>query len=280
MKIPEITKREPLAVQAGVSKLARVQLARLPDPVLLKEPIHFWDEIFIANEAYLLQEMTHPRVRRKLAYDAATHRLFLEYIEAPTLQELVRAGITRADPARTHRLLQSIAETVADLHAGILCGGPIVHNDLKDLNVLVPATVPGEIRLIDFTHSYFDGNLPPFITDKKHPPAGTVKYSAPEKWDGDFANGFTADVFAFGVMAYYAYTGKHPFDGTKAQIEKAIQKETPPTPLKLGHNVLRNTVAVVMACLEKNPKRRPAMDQVAKVYAESASLVKADGKDF
>jgi len=274
MKIPDIKKREPLAVQAGVSKLARVEFARQPSPVLLKEPAHFWDEIFIANEAYMLGEVTHPRIRRKLAYDAATHRLFLEYIEGATLHELVRSGVTRANPGRTHRLLQSVAETLADLHAGILCGRPIVHNDVKDMNVLVPTTAPEETRFIDFTHSYFEGNLPPFIMDKKHNPAGTARYFAPEKWEGDFTNGFMGDVFAFGVMAYYASTGKYPFDGTRAQIEQGIQEATPPSPLKLAHNLLRNTVVIIMACLEKNPNRRPSMEQVAKVYADSASLYK------
>ena len=274
MKIPDIKKREPLAVEAGVSRLFRVELARHPYPVLLKEPAHFWDEIFIANEAYMLEAMTHPCIRRKLAYDAATHRLFLEYLEATTLHELVRTGVTRADPGRTHRLLQSVAETVADLHAGIFCGRPIVHNDLKDMNVLVPDAAPEEMRLIDFTHSYFEGNLPPFIMDKKHNPAGTARYTAPEKWEGDFTKGFRSDVFAFGVLAYYASTGKYPFDGTRAQIERAIQKSAPTSPLKLGHNVLRNTVVIIMACLEKDPDRRPTMEKVAQVYADSASLYK------
>lgn len=272
MKIPAIQKQEPLAVEAGVSKLARVELARQPHPALLKEPAHFWDEIFIANEAYVLGEVTHPRIRRKLAYDAAAHRLFLEYIEGVTLHELVRAGIAGKQPDRVHRLLQSVAETVADLHAGVFCGRPIVHNDLKDKNVLVPAAAPDDTRLIDFSHSYFEGSLPPFITDNKHAPAGTAKYSAPEKWEGDFSKGFKADVFAFGVLAYYATTGKHPFDGSKGQIERAIREATPPSPLKSEHRVLRNTAVIIMACLEKIPERRPTMEQVAKVYAESASL--------
>lgn len=274
MNLPAITKREPLAVEAGVSRLARVEFARHPHPVLLKEPAHFWDEIFIANEAYVLGAVTHPRIRRKLAYDAGAHRLFLEYIEGATLHELVQAGVTRADPGRTHRLLQSVAETVADMHEGIWCGRPIVHNDMKSKNILVPAAAPEETRLIDFSHSYFEGNLPPFITDKKNNPAGTVKYSAPEKWEGDFTKGFKGDVFGFGVMAYYACTGKHPFDGSKAQIEKAIREVTPPSPLKLVNNVLRNTVVIIMACLEKNPDRRPSMEHVARVYADSASLFK------
>jgi serine/threonine protein kinase len=272
MKIPAITKREPLVVEAGVSKLTRVEFERLPYPALLKEPAHFWDEIFIANEAYVLGEVTHPGIRRKLAYDAATHRLFLEYLDAVTLQELVRTGVTRSDPARMHRLLQGVSETVADLHAGIFCGRPIVHNDLKSMNVLVPVAAPNETRLIDFSHSYFEGNLPPFITDKKHEPSGTAKYLAPEKWDGDYTKGFAGDVFAFGVLAYYACLGKHPFDGDKGQIEQAIREATPLSPLKSGHHVHRTIAVIIMACLEKDPAHRPSMERVAKVFADSASL--------
>jgi len=274
IRIRAIKKREPLAVQSRVSRLTRVEFERHPYPALLKEPAQFWDEVFIANEAYVLGEVTHPRIRRKLAYDAATHRLFLEYLEAETLDDLVRQGITLKDQGRTHRLLQSVAETVADMHAGIFCGRPIVHNDLKSRNVLVPMAAPGETRLIDFSHSFFEGNLPPFITDKKQNPAGTAQYTAPEKWEGDFTKGFKGDVFAFGVTAYHACTGKYPFAGSLAQIERAIRESPTPSPLKPGHNLLRNTAAIIIACLEKNPDRRPPMEQVARVYADSASLLK------
>ena len=95
--------------------------------------------------------------------------------------------------------------------------------------------------------------MPFFITDKKNNPTGTVKYSAPEKWEGDFTKGFKGDVFSFGVMAYYACTGKYPFDGDKAQIEQTIREATPVSPLKSGHKILRNVVMIIMACLEKIP---------------------------
>lgn len=258
--------------EAGVSTLAKVEFARNPHPALLKEPLHFWDEIFIANEAYMLDEITHPRIRHKLAYDAASHQLFLEYVEATTLHDLAQAGVTLQDPGRTHQLLQSVAETVADMHAGILCGRPIIHNDLKSMNVLVPTAFPGESILIDFSHSYFEGSLPSFIADKKQNPVGTAKYMAPEKWDGDYTHGFESDVFAFGVMAYYAYTGRHPFEGDLALIENQIRKTTPPSPIELGVDVLRNTTVIVMSCLGKKPDRRPSMEYVARCYADSACL--------
>jgi serine/threonine protein kinase len=273
MKIPVIKKREPLPVDAGVSRLAKIEFARNPYPALLKEPAQFWDEIFIANEAYMLGEITHPRIRRKLAYDAATHRLFLEYVEAATLQDLVKAGVTLNDPVRTHLILQSVAETMADIHAGIFCGRPVVHNDLKSMNVLVPENAPGESMLIDFSHSYFEGYLPPFIADKKQNPVGTAKYVAPEKWAGDYTQGFKGDVFAFGVMAFYAYSGRHPFEGDVAQIEKQIREATPPSPTEWGVNILRNILVVILSCLEKTPGRRPSMEHVARCFADSASLL-------
>jgi serine/threonine protein kinase len=272
MKIPVINKQEPLLVQAGVSKLSKVEFARNPHPALLKEPLNFWDEIFIANEAHMLDGITHPRIRSKLAYDAASHRLFLEYVEATTLNELVQAKTTIKEPSRTHKILQCVAETVADMHAGILCDRPIIHNDLKSMNVLVPTAFPAEGVLIDFSHSYFAGHLPPFITDKKQDPIGTAKYMAPEKWDGDYTNGFKSDVFAFGVMAYYACTGKHPFEGDVAELEKQIRETTPPSPIQSGFDVLRNTSVIIMACLEKKPDQRPAMEYVARCYADTAGL--------
>ena len=92
----------------------------------------------------------------------------------------------------------------------------------------------------------------PAFTDKKHEPAGTAKYLAPEKWDGDYTKGFKGDVFAFGVMAYYASTGKHPFDGTNAQIEQAIREAKPPSPLKSGHHVLRTVAVIIMIKVVRN----------------------------
>ncbi len=272
VKIPLINKQDPLQVEAGVSKLSRVEFARNPFPALLKEPRSFWDQIFIANEAYILEEVTHPRVRRILAYDASSHRLFLEYVEATTLMDMILSGMTVREPSRTHQLLQIVAETVADLHAGILCDRPIIHNDLKSMNVLVPNAFPQEAVLIDFSHSYFSGYLPPFITDKKQNPMGTAKYMAPEKWDGDYTNGFKSDVFSFGVMSYYACTGKLPFDGETASVEQQIRELTPPSPIQMGLGVIRSTSAIIMSCLQKRPEQRPSMEYVAGCFADAASL--------
>ncbi len=245
-------------MEAGVSKLAIVEFARIPCPVLLKEPAHFWDEIFISNEAYILNEVTHPRIRKKFAYDAGSHRLFLEYIDATPSMTWLQTGVTLQDLRRRTalRLMQCVAETIWTCMAAFQCGRPIVHNDLKSMNVLVPTATPQESLLIDFSHSYFSDNLPPFIADAKQDRAGTAKYMAPEKWDGNFEQGFKSDVFAFGVLAYYACTGKYPFEGDATQVEQQIREVSPASPLSLASNVLRTTAATIMSCLEKQPNGR------------------------
>jgi serine/threonine protein kinase len=80
------------------------------------------------------------------------------------------------------------------------------------------------------------------------------------------------DVFAFGVMAYYACLGKHPFDGDRAQVERAIREAAPLSPLKSEGHVHRSIAVIIMACLEKAPGHRPTMERVARVFADSASL--------
>ena len=112
------------------------------------------------------------------------------------------------------------------------------------------------------------------ITDKQQNPTGTAKYLAPEKWDGSHAHGFKGDVFAFGVLSYYAFTGRHPFDGDISQIERQIREVTPASPTELGINVPRNVMAITLSCLEKKPEQRPTMENIARYYAGSASLFK------
>jgi serine/threonine protein kinase len=75
-------------------------------------------------------------------------------------------------------------------------------------------------------------------------------------------------------MAYYACTGKHPFEGEQAEIEKQIREVTPPSPIQLGLDVLRNTSVIIMSCLEKKPDQRPSMERIAQCYADAASLLR------
>jgi len=75
-------------------------------------------------------------------------------------------------------------------------------------------------------------------------------------------------------MAYFACTGRHPFEGDVGQIEKQIRETPPPSPIQLGVDVLRNIVVATMSCLEKKPDRRPTMEYVAQCYADSAGLLR------
>jgi serine/threonine protein kinase len=196
-----------------------------------------------------------------IAFEPESGRLFLEFIDAPTLKDLVTDQTYATNPERIHIILKHLAEVVADLHEGVLCSHPVIHNDLKPCNLMV---LPGdEVSLIDFSHSYVPNHNPSFVTERDRDPIGTAKYMAPEKWDCNYSLGNQSDVFAFGVLGYVAATGQYPFEGTPAQLEEIIKNTQPVYPLKLNVPISRNLASIIMDCLAKDPKGRPTMRHVA-----------------
>jgi serine/threonine-protein kinase len=87
---------------------------------------------------------------------------------------------------------------------------------------------------------------------------GTPAYMAPEQSIGD-AVGPSADIYAWGVMAYELLSGAHPFaDCTTPQQLLAAHLSAAPVPLSQKvRGLSRELATLVMRCLEKSPGRRP-----------------------
>ena len=81
----------------------------------------------------------------------------------------------------------------------------VVHRDLKPANVLVGE---GRSVLVDFGIAHLDARWRSPRADGEST-YGTVAYMAPEAWDGD--DDPRSDLYAVGVMAYRALTGRFPF---------------------------------------------------------------------
>lgn len=164
-----------------------------------------------------------------------------EYVDGPSLQQ---SG-PRDGTAALQRLAVATATALTAIHdAGI------VHRDFKPSNVLLGPDGP---RVIDFGIAR-DTEAPLTLTSTI---MGTPAYMAPEQFEGKSV-GAPADVFAWGSVMAFAATGRPPFgaDSFPAIMNRVLQSEPDlgdlPEPLR----------SLVVACLAKDPARRPTMQDV------------------
>ncbi|MFF0863881.1 protein kinase [Nonomuraea sp. NPDC003560] len=164
-----------------------------------------------------------------------------EYVDGPSLQD---AGALRgADELR--RLAVTTATALAEAHrAGV------AHRDFTPSNVLLGPDGP---RVTDLGVSAAFGtgvSATGAIT-------GTPAYMAPEQLSGREA-GAPADVFAWASVIVFAATGMPPFgeDSLPAVINRILHDEP-----RTG-DLPQPLLGVVLACLAKDPARRPPMADV------------------
>lgn len=122
-------------------------------------------------------------------------------------------GDPRLGPEHRVAVLRQLASALAHVH-----GRGIVHRDLKPSNVLLADTfwtAPhtfGNVKLVDFGIAALAGN-PQGLTTVRGV-IGTIPYLAPElilrgRWTPS-PDGFSRDIFAFGVLAWELLVGGHP----------------------------------------------------------------------
>ncbi|WP_156326084.1 protein kinase domain-containing protein, partial [Nonomuraea sp. SBT364] len=163
-----------------------------------------------------------------------------EYVDGPSLQE---AGRHAGGDLR--RLAVATATALAAVHAA-----GIVHRDFKPANVLLGRDGP---RVIDFGVAR--------VTDaaltRTSGVMGTPAYMAPEQLAGEVV-GAAADVFAWGAVIVFAATGEPPFgqDALPAVINRILHNEP-----RLG-DLQEPLRSIAYACLAKDPRARPAMQDV------------------
>jgi serine/threonine protein kinase len=195
-----------------------------------------------------------PMVARVLDADPAAARPWLatEYVDGPTLAEVVAAG----GPLTGGRLA-GLAAGVAGALTAVHTAG-VVHRDLKASNVLLPRPPGPEVKVIDFgTARVADATM-----TRSGLRFGTPSWMAPEQLR-DQPAGPPADVFAWGLLVAFAAAGRHPFGGGPVDaVAYRILHDRPdldgvPAPLR----------PLVADALDRDPAARPTAARLADALA-------------
>ena len=128
----------------------------------------------------------------------------------------------------------------------------VIHRDVKPENVMV--SDDGVVKVLDFGLAAQIGSSQSSSSAVVTSKGGTPGYKSPEQWRGK-PQREPADVYSFGVMAYWMFAGELPFDGDDLVV--------------LGHAVLTEPVepvagipdymnAALAKALAKKPEERYA----------------------
>jgi len=204
------------------------------------------------REIRLARKITHRNVLRTYDYGEAEGVYFIsmEFVRGYTLSDL----LVEADE---HQMAPRVANGIARQ----VCRGldvaheqGIIHRDIKPQNVLIDHK--GEVKLMDFGIARL-AEAPEAMTQAGLI-VGTPHYMSPEQVQGKALDP-RSDVYAMGVLIYEMLVGRRPFESTSLTgVLTAHITEAPEPPIDRRPEIGREMNAIVMRCLEKDPKARYA----------------------
>ena len=211
------------------------------------------------SEARIAASLSHPGivVVHDVDRDPGSGVLFiaLERLEGEPLSRVL-ADNRRPPWRQALSIVGRVAEALAYAH-----GRGVVHRDIKPANIML-CSQGGEqdvVKLLDF------GLVKEFAMEEEaqltgvSTLVGTPQYMAPESILDPRAADGRSDLYALGAVAYYLLAGLDVFNG-KSVLELCVQHlhQTPEPLTTRGVDVPAELEALVLACLDKEPNRRPA----------------------
>ena len=209
----------------------------------------------LEREIEMLDRLAHPVIVRSFAGTASGDRphVVLEHLDGPRLSTLLR----RFGPLAMDQLLPLGLELCSALH--YLSAEQVVHLDVKPSNIIMGSPP----RLIDLSiaRSCSDAARLDHVT-------GTDAYLAPEQADPPVSGvpGGPADIFGLGATLYEALTGERPFprgDKSPAAVPEAQWPQLVHDPRPLPRGVPGLVADPILACLDRDPGRRPTPAELA-----------------
>ena len=214
---------------------------------------------FVA-EAKILGMLHHPNIVGVYDFgeDAGRHYLALEYLDGPSLAEIMGSRERAGNPVPVGiaaHIAHEICQGLTAVHTLRLPNGApldVIHRDVTPSNVMT--TRAGAVKLLDFGIAKIRHSA---TLTRQGQLKGKVAYMAPEQIRGD---GFDArvDLFAVGVIMHELLTLKHLFLGQGGDIAAAYRILEMPIAAPSRHrtDVSRELDGVVMKALARDPAVR------------------------
>ena len=234
----------------GVVFLAREVLLDRPVAIKLLPPDRAanqptFRERFL-REARLAAKLSHPNIIPIHAVEETGEFVYyvMAFVDGETLAHRVRTRGPLPGSECT-RVLREVAWALAYAHEQ-----GFIHRDVKPDNILLESST-GRVLVADFGIAAALGEA---STDGI---SGTPEFMSPEQALGGTLDA-RSDLYGLGATAFYAFSGRFPFEGSSATEVLAKQVTEPPPPLSsLGLAVPRKLAALVDRCLAKDPNHRP-----------------------
>jgi hypothetical protein len=212
------------------------------------------------REAQATAALSSPHTIRIFDFGVTAERSFyyvMELLSGRDLDSLVREfGPVPAD--RTLFLLSQVCHSLADAHARGL-----VHRDVTPANIYAcrMGLEYDFVKVLDFgLVKYNDpSTMQTTLMTGPHVTTGTPAFMAPEIITNEGEVDQRADVYALGCVAYYLLTGQLVFEAdTPMKMFLQHMQATPiPPSLRSELHIPREVDELVLACLEKEPSKRP-----------------------
>jgi eukaryotic-like serine/threonine-protein kinase len=226
------------------------------------------------RETRTAASFSHPNIVSVHSVEETPGLLFfvMAYIEGETLSQRVRRQGPLPVPEAL-RMLQEVAWALSYAH-----GRGVVHRDIKPDNILLERST-GRALVMDFgiARSVAASGL-----TQMGETVGTPHFMSPEQVAGDKVDG-RSDLYALGVVGYFAVTGRLPFDGETAQAVMVAQiSQTAPPVSRFRPDLPAPLATAIQRCLSKAPEERfatgealvEALDQVRGRQVEIAPAIR------
>ncbi|MFE9694582.1 serine/threonine-protein kinase [Micromonospora sp. NPDC005806] len=215
----------------------------------------------IRAEARSAARLVHPNVASVHDFGTSTAPdgrevpyIVMELAEGETLAAHLRDG--PLDWRIAVRVCAEVSAALAAAHAH-----DIVHRDVKPANVIL---TPAGVKVLDFGIATSPGAV-------DHTPdgmvVGTPAYLAPEQLDRLPATP-AADMYALGVLLYYALAGRLPYAAGSATQLLGERRRQPPEPLPEIEGLPAEVADLCRRCLADDPAARPTSLMAALLLAE------------